>query len=234
MKRVFLLIAVLSFVLCGFGGEAPEAPAADQPESDQPALLSPSPYMIDNFEDGNYTDDPGWWHFDNVTLTVVKNSNYKGGDPKVAAGVGKYSLNIKGKAANWYAGGCGTFVADPRIDFSKYSAISIDVWGNGKDSGKLQVEVYDDDNGSGQLEQDKDKNYAPIADDKFSFQMPIDWKGWKRVVIPFNEFEDVNPGIGDDIWNPGAGGLLQVQVIAISSKKVGNCDFNVDNIVVVK
>jgi len=233
MKKFFLFLALSSFVLCGFAGSAPEAPAPDEGQNNAPVAESPNPYVIANFENGNITS-PEWWKFDSVTVTIAKNAKLTAGDKKVSKEVGKYSLNIKGKATNWYAGGCGTFVANPKIDFSKYSAIRIDVYGTGKDSGKMQVEVYDDDNGSGQLEQDKNKNYAPIADDKFSYQMPVDWKGWKRVVIPFNEFDDVNPGVGDDIWNPGVGGLLQVQVIAISSKKVGNCDFFVDNIVVVK
>jgi hypothetical protein len=193
--------------------------------------------LIDNFERGSLTD-PDWWKFDKVILTVVDNSAYQTGDEGSLRSIGKYSLNVKGKAANWYAGGCGIYIAKPKTDLSKYTKVQLDVYGNGPGSGTLQVELYDDDNGNWQVEQDPKKNYIPLNDDKFQYQLSVNWKGWKRIVIPITDFEDVNPEVGDDIWNPeqkgGSGGLLQVQLIAIGPNKSGNIDYNVDNVMLTK
>jgi hypothetical protein len=229
MKKALVLVLVLSFALCGFGGPAPESPRDDGTSGDV--------YPVDNFDDGNYTD-PEWWKFDNVTLTTVKNSSYQTGEEQVVKEIGAYSLNIKGKAADWYAGGCGIYIAKPKTNYSAFSAIQLDVFGNGPGSGTLQVEIYDDDNGNWQAEQDPKKQYKPMYDDKLQYQISVNWKGWKRVIIPIADFEDVNPGIGDDVWNPeqkgGSGGFLQIQIIAIGPNKTGNINYNIDNIMLVK
>lgn len=228
MKRMLVPFIVVSFLACGFGGPAPEAP---------PAAPSEGVYLIDDFENGNFTD-PEWWKFDNVTLSVVDNSSAQGGDPEVAGEVGRYSLKIKGRASNWYAGGCGTYFAKPKTNYSVYNAFQIDVYGNGPGSGTLQIELYDDDNANWQVEQDPKKNYMPTYDDKLQCQIVINWKGWKRLTLPIADFDDVNPEVGDDIWNPGqkggSGGFLQIQLIALGPKKTGDINYNIDNVVLVR
>lgn len=177
---------------------------------------SASALLIDDFND-NEIKSPEWWVFDNIK-TVPSNG----------------SLLIIGKSSDWYAGGLGTYIAKPDTDYSSFKMLSLDVYGNGPGSGTLQVEVYDDDNGNWQVEQDAKKNYECLYDDKLQYQIPITWKGWKKVEILFADFDDVNPNKGDDIFNPdqanGSGGLLQVQIIAIGSKKVGAVNFSIDNV----
>jgi hypothetical protein len=62
----------------------------------------------------------------------------------------------------------------------------------------------------------------------------VDWTGWKRLIIPLDDFVDDNPRVGDDVWNPqqngGSGGMLQIQFICLASKSDGRVNFNVDNI----
>jgi hypothetical protein len=62
----------------------------------------------------------------------------------------------------------------------------------------------------------------------------IQGKGFTRISIPFSAFRDVNPGVGDDLWNPnkgnGSGGLLQMQLVAITDEQHGKMDFNIDNL----
>jgi len=218
----------LSFLVCGFGGPAPETTASEPPSG---------AYLIDDFENGNYTS-PEWWKFDNVKLSIASNSSYKGGEAGIDQLVGKYSLKITGTATNWYAGGCGTYFAAPKTNYSAYDSFQIDVYGNGPGSGTLKIELFDDDNGNWQVEQDPKNNYAPVYDDKLKFEINISWKGWKRLILPFADFEDINPQVGDDIWNPeqkgGSGGFLQIQLICIGPKKDGQVNFNIDNVMLVK
>ena len=137
-------------------------------------------------------------------------------------------------AKSWYAGGCGSYIAKEGIDLSKYNNFVIDVYGNGAGSGTIKVELYDDDNKNWQVEQDATNGYAAIYDDKFSYEVKVDWNGWKRVSIPFADFVDENPMVGDDVWNPqqvgASGGLLQVQFVCLATSEKGKVNVNADNI----
>jgi hypothetical protein len=152
----------------------------------------------------------------------------------VAAGVGSYSLLLKGPATNWYAGGCGSYIAKENQDLSKYNSFVIDIYGNGEGSGTVKIELFDDDNSNWQVEQDPAKSYAPIYDDKLVYSVSVDWSGWERVSIPLDDFVDDNPGVGDDIWNPAqsddSGGFLQIQFVCIASTDTGMINLNADNI----
>lgn len=231
MKKAFVPVVLLAFVLCGFGGPSPDTPPSENGGS------AADVYQIDNFEDGDYVT-PEWWKFDNIAVSAAQNSSMTGGDPASAGSVGRYSLSMKGRATNWYVGGVGTYFAKPKTNYSVYNAIQMDVFGNGPGSGTLKIELFDDDNGNWQVEQDPKKQYAPIYDDKLSYELAVNWKGWKRITLPFADFEDINAGVGDDIWNPdqkgGSGGFLQIQLIALGPKRDGNVNFAVDNIVLVK
>ena len=228
MRRGMFLAAICIFVFsCGFGGPAP-TPGASAPSSDV--------YMLDDFEDASYDTNPVWWTFDNVKLQIVNNSDYQYGDSAVVGGIGKYSLNITGSAKDWYAGGMGTYIARKGVDLSKYNTFSFDVFGNGPGSGTIKIELVHDDKGSWQVEQDS--RGVPLYDDKFVYNVTVDWSGWKKIQVPLSDFTLDNPGRGDGIidhsQNNGGGGLLQVQLICIAPKKVGSLKYNLDNIALVK
>jgi hypothetical protein len=226
-KSVLLCFGILAtaLLICGFGGSAPSAGTSSG---------GSSIYMIDDFEDSDYNSNPEWWKFDNIYPKVVSNAEYKTGDPVSLAEIKNYSLNITGSCTDWYCGGIGTYMARKGVDLSKFNTYQMDVFGNGPGSGTIKVEMNDDDNGNWQIEQDAKKAYANIYDDKFVYNLIVDWRGWKRVSIPIADFTDENPGVGDDIWNPnqegGSGGLIQMQLVFIGPKKAGKINLNIDNL----
>ncbi|MFA5840573.1 MAG: hypothetical protein WC890_08030 [Candidatus Margulisiibacteriota bacterium] len=236
LSSLYLVSCVL-FVSCflylgslsveAMGGSAPAKPAVS-------AGATGPVFLIDNFESGNLKSPRDWWTFDIKTADIASNKSYKGGDTKVANEVGNYSLLFQGTAKNWYAGGAGTYLAKEGQDLSKYSSFQIDIYGNGPGSGTFKIELLDDDNNNWQCEQDPKKSYTPVYDDKFVYDVRVDWTGWKRLVIPFADFVDDNPTVGDDVWNPSqsgaSGGLLQVQFICLGGSDKGNINLNVDNV----
>ncbi|MBU0686944.1 MAG: hypothetical protein KKB81_03755 [Candidatus Margulisbacteria bacterium] len=187
-------------------------------------------FLIDNFEDGDYTRNPEWWKFDNITLEVKDNPKTEKID-FVAESCGTKSLNITGKAKNWYAGGFGTNVT---IDASEYTRIQFDLYGNDKLGGKVKVELYEDDNNNNVLEQDSKRGWIATDDDKWVAEVKVLGDGFTRISIPFSAFADENPGMGDDTWNPNkvdkSGGLLKVQFIIVSDDEAGDMDLSVDNV----
>ncbi len=219
----FCFLAISSSIY-GFGGPAPSGGAG----------TNSNLYMIDDFEDGDFASNPEWWKFDNVNPRVVTNSDLQVGDPASLRDIKNYSCNITGTCTDWYCGGMGTYMARKGVDLSRYNAFQMDVYGNGPGSGTIKIELNDDDNGNWQIEQDPKKAYANIYDDKFVYNITVDWRGWKRVAIPVADFADENPGVGDDIWNPnqegGSGGLVQAQLIFIGPKRAGNVRYNIDDV----
>ena len=141
---------------------------------------------------------------------------------------------LKGNATRWYAGGCGTYFAAESQNLAKYGYFQIDIYGNGPGSGTLKIELFDDDNGNWQIEQDPAKGYLPLYDDKYVYDINVDWVGWKKISIPLEDFVDDNPGVGDDVWNPeqsgASGGLLQLQFICLAGKSEGGIHLNLDNV----
>lgn len=184
---------------------------------------------VDNFEKGNITEAPAWWTFGNSGQYPVETTEWSK-DPMYKF-LGKYALKVTGEAVDWYVGGMGKYLG---FDAGNYNYLKIYVAGNGPDSGKLTVQLYDDDNGNFVLEQDAANNYEPLADDRFEYSIPVNWKGWKSFLIPISSFKDTNPKVGDNIWNPdhkkGSGGLLHFQLIFLSNTKTGTIDIAVDNI----
>ena len=184
---------------------------------------------IDTFEDGNITEGPAWWTFGDSDQTVVETDIWAK-DPLIKY-LGKYALQVKGSTKSWYVGGMGTYLA---VDATKFSHVKLHVFGNGPDSGKILIQLYDDDNGNSTLEQDVNNNYEPISDDKFEYELKVNWSGWKVVQIPFTAFKDLNPKVGDNIWNPdhlnGSGGLLHFQFVFLSTTKSGSVNFGIANV----
>jgi len=234
MKKLFTCLLLLSLIIFAGGmAETKPGPSETGKELEARPMVREEVYLfysIDDFEDGECTKDPGWWVFDGIKLQCAKNSNYSKGNKIIIAGIGDNSLNLKGKADNWYIGGCGTYMG---IDASKYKYLQMDVYGHGKDSGKIKIELYDDDNGNWQVEHDITKGYKQLYDDKLTYEIDVNWTGWERVSIPLIDFVDENPDVGDDVWNPsqdgGSGGLIQLQLITVAKGKTGSVDLNIDN-----
>jgi hypothetical protein len=175
--------------------------------------------VIENFENVDPNKGPEWWSFDNLSMALISGKE------------SKRAVELKGFTRNWYVGGIGKYIGK---DAGKYNTFDLDIYGTGKETATIKIELYDDDNGNWQIEQDPKNNYAPTKDDRFVYEMRIDWNGWKHISIPITDFADNNPGIGDDIWNPdqanGSGGLIQMQLIVNATKKVGKVDLYIDNI----
>ena len=185
-------------------------------------------YVVDTFEDGDFQQNPEWWRFGLLNLKVIDNdkNEYRFLESK--------SLHLTGMTENWYVGGLGTYIG---VDGSQFDAVKLVVKGSGKKSGVLKLELYDDDNQNWEVEQDSVKS-IPQYDDRWAFNLNVDWTGWKVVIVPFSEFFDDNPLVGDDKFNvdqkDGSGGLLQMQIIALSATKRGAVDIKVDSIRLIK
>lgn len=181
-------------------------------------------FLVDNFESNSYSK---WFPFGGVQLDIMSNPKLAKRD-LVAESCGDYSLKIAGEASDWYVGGIG---AELGIDATPYSRIQMDFYGS-PTGGKTKIELYDDDNGNKQIEQDK--NWIPKYDDKWSVEIPVLGLGFTRVSIPFSAFTLENPGKGDGIFNPdnknGSGGLIRMQVIFVAPQKIGTIDLALDNI----
>lgn len=207
-------IAIVVFAFCIFALMAPSYAALTR--------------LIDNFENNSDLKSPEWWKFDNAVVSVVKNPSYRPGD-RVAQSCGKYSLNVMGSAKDWYVGGVGTYLG---LDATKFTGVQLNIYGYGRTSGRVKIELYDDDKGS--WETQYDKSWIPVKDDVWFCEQPVDWKGWKQVYIPFSSFALANPGKGDGKMNfdqnKNSGGLLQMQFIFIGSSKDGEINMNLDNI----
>ncbi|MFH1541638.1 MAG: hypothetical protein ABIE84_00915 [bacterium] len=228
---LFLVSCSLFLAPAGaLGGNPPEV-KADSSSASGPVG---GKYIIDDFESGSISSPREWWIFDIEKAEAVSNADLKMGDVEVAGTVGQYSFLLNGKANNWYSGGGGVYLAKENMDLSGYNALAVDVFGRGPNSGSIKFELFDDDNNNWQVEQDPAKNYAPIYDDKLTYNLKVDWRGWKHVIVPFDDFVDDNDGVGDDIWNPaqanGSGGLLQIQLICLATKDDGIVNVNLDNI----
>jgi hypothetical protein len=190
---------------------------------------APKEIIIDDFEDGAIDADPAWWTFGASDVVVEKAKANK--SDKLSKYTGKKSLKVVGSTEAWYIGGMGTYLAK---DASNVTHLKMMIYGNGPQSGKINFQLYDDDNGNMELEQDVNRNYEPIFDDKFEFSLDITWKGWKVVVLDLERFKDANRAVGDNIWNPTteneSGGLLHFQLIFLANGKRGDVNAYIDNI----
>jgi hypothetical protein len=217
LAAVVVLIFCLPFVL-GFGSSAPK-----------PVSQAEYPYLVDNFEDGDTENSPEWFKFDNVKVKAEKNTNKKEGEAKVVETIGAYSLSLKGSTTKWYVGGMGVMLG---INANKYKSVEVDVYGNGENSGRIKIELYDDDNGNKDIE--VLPNWTPKYDDLWISETEVNWKGWKHLSLPFSSFTLANAGYGDGKFNPeltgNSGGLVKLQLIFVANKETGEINFSVDNL----
>lgn len=226
-KALAVLILVISMAALSYAmgwptpGSAPKTPTTVK---SSPAAY---PYLIDNFSSGTIDKAPVWFVFDNLIPTIVKSATLKGGDAAVEANNPPYALLLKGSAKDWYVGGMGT-VLD--LDTTPYDSFSIDVYGNGETSGILKIELYDDDNNNKDVE--VDKIYVPMYDDLWSYEVKVDWKGWKHVSVPFHQFKA--SGNGNKVWDPstknGSAGLVKIQLICVAPAQTGSINYAIDNL----
>lgn len=217
MKKALLCLLVMVFAataVLAMGGSAPAKKAA-------------YPFLIDNFEDGNFNKDPEWYSFDNIVPAIERNSELKEGDMDVAANVGTYSLKLSGNAKDWYVGGMGVMLG---IDATGYDKFDIDIYGNGENSGKLKIELYESLSGSTDIPVGKD--WKPLNDNLWAKEIEVNWTGWKHLSVPIKEFK--NEGHGNGVWGPklinGKGGLVKAQLISVANTQTGSVNYNVDNI----
>jgi hypothetical protein len=178
-------------------------------------------YLIDNFEGGKADK---WYRFGNLEMSVVKNPSVEaGGQDTIADSCGDYSLQLKGKATGWYAGGIGTDICADARPFSRFQ---MDVYGSGT-GGKIRIELFDYDNGSHTQEAASGKKNG-----KWVAEAPILRQGFTRVSIPFSAFKP-DPGPDESIWDPkqdGSGGLLKVQFVLLTDQAIGEVAADIDNI----
>jgi len=182
-------------------------------------------FLLDHFEDGDYLKNPTWWTFGSIQLSVGYNTSSLS-----TPFVQQRSLLFQGRGTR-YIGGLGMYY--PK-DLTSFEGLRLVIWGNGPESGHLQIQLFDDDNGNFVVETFPDMKNTPSKDDKFIHTLHIDWDGWREVIIPFSAFHDANPGIGDDIWNPkqtdSSGGFLQIQLIAMAAHPNFPVFFKLDSI----
>jgi len=123
----------------------------------------------------------------------------------------------------------GTYIGK---DLPGYDTLSMEVYGNGVDSGRIKIEIYQDDNNTWKVEQDS--LCTPLYDARFDYELAVSWTGWKTVEIPLAQFKHSNVGIGSDQMKLGhsnnTGGLLHFQLLFIATKADGNIDIGIDNI----
>jgi len=152
-----------------------------------------------------------WWVFDNIKCHFEESTN------PIA---GKKFLRISGQAEDWYVGGCGAYIVE---DCTGFNSIEFMIRGYGDDCGRIKIQLFDDDNNNAQIEQDK--NFNPINDDRWEYELRVEWNGWEKYTINFDEFTDTNPGIGNDKFDPyktwNSGGLVQMQLIFIAPTEKG-------------
>lgn len=218
-KTAICLLVLASFVfLCGFGS-APSKPASTASSA---SGASGYPLLVDNYEDGDHGKAPEWFTFDNIKVTIEKNVMLKEGDKDVIAKLGAYSLGIKGSTNRWYVGGMGTMLG---IDPKKYKSIEVDIYGYGEGSGKLKIELYDNDARKNEVE--VDSKWLPTKDDLFYYEIDVNWRGWKHISIPFADMKLANPGKATGQLDAE---IIKLQLIFVANAETGSVKMALDNL----
>ena len=180
-----------------------------------------NPIKIDNFRDGNFSVKPEWWNFGQVSMVVVDNSAdikaLKKDKNKIQ--LGKKSLKVQGITSRYFSGGVGVYLG---LDGFDYTNLVMTIYSPEIHSGIIRIELFDDDNGNNRVDFGLNKD-MPDSDDVLVYNLTVNWSGWKTVRIPLEYFEDDNPRVGDNIFNPyrinRSAGLIQMQLVFLSIRK---------------
>jgi hypothetical protein len=183
-------------------------------------------FIVDNFEDKNVYRHPKWWIFGDIDVFIKENKMLD------INGIEKFSMVIKGKRRiPKMVGGVGTFLG---VDLTPHNAIKFMIYGQGRHSGILMIELFDDDSNDFEVTPHPFDASQIIHDDKFTYHFPITWEGWKVVIIQLDSFKDANPLFGDNVFNPyqtnTSGGLLQLQLLLFASDQKKNPRLSIDTI----
>ncbi|HZA51917.1 MAG TPA: acyltransferase [Myxococcaceae bacterium] len=167
------------------------------------ALARPSNLTLDDAEGPEGC--PAWWTFGE---TQVRRS--AADDPERH---GARVLEVRGRAPGAFAHGMGLYLEH---DAAGYRALEMDVRGYGPASGRIKIELGEDDDGNWEIQKDR-RTFRLLHDDLYVFELIVDWEGWRRVTIPLRRFVDANPGVGNDLFDPArdltSGGLLELQLL---------------------
>ncbi|NBV41313.1 hypothetical protein EBR96_00870 [bacterium] len=223
IKLLFFIAMVVGLTTIGYAA----VPTKNMtPSGSVAASVNAGSYVVDDFRDGDISSSPTWWTMGDIIATVGPNTETS--EPEY---VGKISLRLQGKGRKYLVGGIGTYLA---LDGTRFNSLEMIVYGNGAKSGRIVVELYDDDNRNYVIEPEPNLPGGVAVDDKFIYEFPVDWIGWKRMSIPLFMFYDANPKVGDDVWNPsqkgGSGGLVQMQLVVSSTEPRGKVDIKIDSI----
>ena len=184
-------------------------------------------YLIENAEKESTR---GWVPFDQISFEGASNWGLQTENIKMNKEIGVGSIMIRGKTSNWYCGKIATRLAKKGVDFGKYNALQMYIYGYGAQSGIIEIKLSDDDKGTGKFD--------PLFDDMFGYKLIVDWSGWKIVTIPFSEFKLDPKSQGNRKLNlskkNGKGGLHHLELLFTASKKVGSVKYNLDQISLVK
>jgi len=159
--------------------------------------------LIDDFDGPR--ECPVWWSFGNLQYSRAAAGTTPSNRGQVLA--------VRGSAPGAFASGRGTFVDR---DIGPRRTLKLDVRGYGPHSGRIKIELSEDDNGNWEIEKDP-RLFTPLYDDRFIYELTVDWSGWRELSLPISQFHDDNPNGGNNQFDPArdltSGGLLEMQLL---------------------
>lgn len=139
---------------------------------------------------------------------------------------GKNSLLLSGldKNANYWISGVNTLpnALTNRFTTTKSSELyfNVSIYGTGDKLASLSIRLTEDDDNSGTFE--------AANDDAFTYLIAVDWKGWKRLSIPYISFTDSDTSIGNNIAEPSK--LKEMSLALVANSSAQNVSLQADYI----
>lgn len=129
--------------------------------------------VIADFEGGPAC--PPWWGFGAAAARL--GPRQEGGtalwvhsDPGGSSGVGLYVI--------------------PQLGIQR--TFQLDVFGGGQRSGRLKIELLEDDSGDWEIQKGAG-SHLPEVDDRFMLELTVDWHGWRTLALPASSFRTTIP-----------------------------------------